>query len=75
MSHPEVITLTVAGMHCASCGLLVDDALEQLPGVVRADTDSRAGHTIVHADLTRTSVEEMIVAVDHVGYRAKAEVH
>ena len=71
---PEVITLKVAGMHCGSCGLLVDDALEQLPGVARAETDSRRGHTVVHADLTRTSVEQMIAAVDDVGYRAEAEV-
>ncbi|MFP5377090.1 MAG: heavy-metal-associated domain-containing protein [Acidimicrobiia bacterium] len=25
--------LRVDGMHCASCGMLIDDAVEDLPGV------------------------------------------
>jgi S1-C subfamily serine protease len=33
--------LQVAGMHCASCGMLVDTALEGLPGVRRAGTKVR----------------------------------
>lgn len=42
---------TVTGMHCASCGLLIDETLEdEVPGVQRAETSVRKGRTVVTAD-------------------------
>lgn len=41
------VTLLIEGMHCGSCGLLIDDELEELPGVRSARTDVRAGRSIV----------------------------
>lgn len=41
------VTLLIEGMHCGSCGLLIDDELEEIPGVRSARTDVRAGRTIV----------------------------
>lgn len=41
------VVLLVDGMHCTSCGLLVDDELEDVPGVRSAATDVRAGRTLV----------------------------
>ena len=67
------VVLTVTGMHCASCGMLVDEALEELVGVERADTDSRRGRTVVRADLALTSVGEMVAAVGEAGYTAVPE--
>ena len=69
----EAVTFTVTGMHCASCGMLVDETLEDLAGVVRADTDSRRGRTTVHADLTVTSVGEIVAAIGDAGYAAVPE--
>ncbi|WP_328971435.1 cation transporter [Streptomyces sp. NBC_00239] len=46
---PQVVLL-VEGMHCASCGLLIDDELEDVPGVRSAATDVRAGRTVVVLD-------------------------
>ncbi|MGH9157683.1 MAG: heavy-metal-associated domain-containing protein [Acidimicrobiales bacterium] len=37
----DVATFLVAGMHCASCGLLIDDALDELTGVRTCATDAR----------------------------------
>jgi copper chaperone len=37
----------VGGMHCPSCGLLIDEVVEELPGVVSSATDVRAGRTVV----------------------------
>lgn len=69
----ETVAFTVTGMHCASCGTLIDETLEDLGGVERADTDSRGGRTIVRADLTVTSVGEMVAAIGEVGYTAIPE--
>ncbi|QES24451.1 heavy metal transporter [Streptomyces venezuelae] len=34
-------------MHCTSCGLLIDDELEEVPGVRSARTDVRSGRSTV----------------------------
>ena len=69
----EAVTFTVTGMHCASCGMLIDETLEDLAGVEQADTDSRRGRTTVHADLTVTSVGEIVAAIGEAGYTAVPE--
>ena len=47
MSRPESPTLVfaVGGMHCASCGLLVDDFVEEVPGVASSTTHPAAGRS------------------------------
>lgn len=68
-------TFTVTGMHCASCGLLIDEALEDdLSGVHRAETSVRAGRTTVHADDTVTPAA-VIAAIAGVGYTATLEAN
>ncbi|MBT2450395.1 cation transporter [Streptomyces sp. ISL-43] len=37
-------------MHCTSCGLLIDDELEEIPGVRSSSTDVRAGRTVVRLE-------------------------
>ncbi len=62
----------VTGMHCASCGLLVDDELEDLPGVRRSETDTSAGTVVlVVEDAGAPSDSEVVAAVEVLGYRAE----
>ena len=66
------IVLSVAGMHCASCGLLIDDVVEDLPGVARSATDVTAGRTLV--TLAEGAVIEPWVvaeAIAELGYTAR----
>lgn len=68
-----VLILTVEGMHCGSCGLTIDDAVEELPGVARATTSFRTGLTeVLLADGADrgTVVSQVIGAVTQAGYRA-----
>ncbi|AJT63157.3 heavy-metal-associated domain-containing protein [Streptomyces chattanoogensis] len=44
------VELLVEGMHCNSCGLLIDDELEELAGVRSATTDVRAGRSVVRLE-------------------------
>ncbi len=61
----------ITGMHCASCGLLVDDALEDLPGVVSSTTDVRAGSAEVTVDPGAAVADDAIVAtITGLGYQA-----
>ncbi len=62
----------VTGMHCASCGLLVDDELEDLPGVRRSETGSSAGTVVlVVEDAGAPSDSEVVATVEVLGYRAE----
>ncbi|MFD7782248.1 heavy-metal-associated domain-containing protein [Streptomyces nojiriensis] len=59
----------VTGMHCNSCGLLIDDEVEELPGVTSSTTDVRKERTIV--DLTAPIEPDAIVAaIAEAGYEA-----
>ena len=63
----RTLTLAVSGMHCASCGLLIDDALLDLEGVRNARTDLRTGTCTVVAD-GRITDEALCAAVQDIGY-------
>ena len=65
----EQMTLTITGMHCNSCGMLIDDALEALPGVQHARTNVRKGLTSVNHD-GKVSTAKLIKTVTGLGYRA-----
>lgn len=60
----------VEGMHCGSCALLIDDALEDLPGVYASLTTVKAGRSTVELDVSRSSPQDVISAIEELGYRA-----
>ena len=69
------IVLAVEGMHCGSCGLTIDDAVEEVPGVARATTSFRSGLTevLLVDDADRDSLlPQVLSAVTEAGYRATA---
>ncbi|UUV36343.1 cation transporter [Amycolatopsis roodepoortensis] len=62
----------VEGMDCGSCALLIDDALEDLPGVHSAQTTVKKGRSIVELDPSQCTADEVIGAIDELGYRASS---
>ena len=63
-----VHTFAVSGMHCHGCGLLIDDTLEDLPGVVSSKTSRRSGTATVELDPEVVSREEVAQAIRAAGY-------
>jgi copper chaperone len=61
---------TVQGMHCASCGLLIDDHVEDVPGVISSQTSTRSNRTTVQAS-TWCLPEAVIAAIAEAGYTAQ----
>jgi len=59
----------VEGMHCGSCALLIDDALEDLPGVHATRTTRKRGLSTVELDVDVTSAEDVLKAIAELGYR------
>ena len=69
--NAAAIILDVGGMHCPSCGLLIDDALEELPGVTSSATDVRAGRTVVRlTDDATLDASTVIATIAELGYAA-----
>ena len=60
----------VNGMHCASCGLLIDETLEELRGVELAKTSVRRGTTTVTFDPALANVKLITKAIKKAGYTA-----
>jgi copper chaperone CopZ len=65
----RTVTLEIIGMHCASCGLLVDDCMEDVDGVVSSRTDLRSKKctAVVAEDV---SDDVLLAAVVEAGYTA-----
>lgn len=68
---PEQHTFAVEGMHCASCALLVDDALSDLPGVLSTRTSRKDGRSVVELDPGACSPDDVVAAVCRLGYTAR----
>ncbi|CRK55265.1 Heavy metal transport/detoxification protein [Alloactinosynnema sp. L-07] len=62
----------VEGMHCGSCALLIDDALEDLPGVRSTQTTIKQARSTVELDADRSSPQDVIRVIEELGYRASA---
>lgn len=62
------VQISVEGMHCASCGLLIDDVLLDVPGVQSSVTDTRSGICRVISDDTVDDVT-LLAGVTEAGYR------
>ncbi|MFJ6754725.1 MULTISPECIES: heavy-metal-associated domain-containing protein [unclassified Streptomyces] len=63
------LEFTVSGMHCNSCGLLIDDEIEELPGVTASTTNLRTERTVVELDRP-IPAEQIIEAIATAGYTA-----
>ena len=73
MNETTTYTFTVTGMHCASCGMLIDDALEELPGVHRSQTSVRAGRTLVDVDAAQVDPLVIAAVITATGYPAQVQ--
>ena len=68
---PQVV-LEIEGMHCSSCGLLIDDELEEVPGVRSARTDVRKGRSVVRLEDADLDPTLLVKAVQGAGdYQAR----
>lgn len=60
----------VEGMHCGSCALLIDDALDDLPGVRTTQTTIKGKRSAVELDESQTGPADVISAIEELGYEA-----
>ena len=62
------IELRIVGMACSHCRMAVERALAEVHGSQAVDVDLHAGRAVVAG---AAGLEELVKAVDSVGYRAE----
>lgn len=66
-----VSTFLIDGMHCVSCSMNVDDALEEMTGVLSAKTSYAKGEVIVSWDPALTNEKAIMKTIKDLGYIPK----
>jgi Cu+-exporting ATPase len=71
MSSTQTLTFAVDGMHCGSCGMLIDDTLADLDGVLTSTTSFRTRTAAVEVRLGGVEAAAVIAAIGEAGYTAR----
>lgn len=64
----ESLLLTVKGMSCGHCKMVVEKALMKLPGFMMADADVSAGTVMVSYDGSKVDLEKIKETLAKAGY-------
>ncbi len=62
------ITLSVKGMHCRSCEMLIKDSLGELEGIAIVNADHKKGTVDVSFDDAKVTVNAIRDAIKKEGY-------
>ena len=65
------VLLEVEGMWCPSCQYIVEQVLEQVPGVIDARVSAAEGRALVIFDDAKTSVDRLVAATKEYGYDSR----
>ena len=66
--------LALEGMTCASCAMRIEKGLKKVPGVKAASVNLATEKADVTYDPAQTSVEQLVLKVEAVGYKATPHV-
>lgn len=64
----EKIVLRLDGMHCSSCSLNVDSALEEIDGVYESSTSYAKQQTVAYIDSRKVTLQKIKSAITQLGY-------
>jgi copper chaperone CopZ len=65
------ITLDIKGMHCASCVVLIKEALTDVACVKEADVNLKKGKATISYDEKLIDEKKLIAIIEAEGYKAK----
>lgn len=64
----QEVTVSINGMHCTSCAMSIDGALEDIDGVLSAETSYAKAQVTITYDEEKVTQAEMIKAIEEQGY-------
>jgi len=65
------VAIPVQGMTCFTCELTVQSAVKKLPGIQEVKASAKDKIAWVSYDPQKTSLDQIIAAINHVGYKAE----
>lgn len=65
------INLSISGMHCASCALLIEKSLKEAKGVKKANVNFAAEKALIIFDENATNADALIKVIFGAGYKAE----
>ena len=65
----DQLSLTIGGMHCATCAITVQEALDEVPGVAEARVSFALGKATVFYDSKVATEAQLKKAVEESGYK------
>lgn len=65
----KTITFKLSGLHCTSCSLNIDDALEDLPGVISASTSYAKQESVITYDPALADPLQFRPEIENLGYK------
>lgn len=71
-SNIQTVKFEIKGMTCAGCEAHVNNELSKVNGVVKPATSFAKRNTVVHFDVTKTTVQQLQAAIAKTGYRVIA---
>lgn len=66
----KTITFQIEGMHCVSCGMDIDDTLEETPGIISASTHFARAQTKVVFDPNVIQESDIRQVIERLKYTA-----
>jgi copper chaperone CopZ len=66
----QTVTFKIDGMHCTSCAMSIDGELEEIKGVISAETRYAQSQTSVIFDPAKTDITTIQTAIEALGYTA-----
>lgn len=67
----RTVTLTVEGMSCVTCPLMVRRVLERVEGVAKAEVSYRDKTAVVRYDPAKCDVNALIAATNSIGFPSR----
>ena len=71
MPTVKKVPLAIEGMHCNSCASGIQMVLQSTEGVVNASADYGSKKGEVEFDEEKTNLDNVIKAIEQLGYKAK----
>lgn len=71
MAKTETQVFKIKGMHCASCGVLIDKLLKKQEGIVEASASYGAERLVAKYDPTKITTDKITELVSKLGYELK----
>lgn len=64
-------TIDIAGMHCRSCEILIEDKLTEIPHVERTVVNYKKGTAEIHYDEKKPNMHDVELAIKEAGYAVR----